>query len=142
MLARIISLKFESTTCCGILKPYLIMDAELSYLSQKLRPLGSFSFKDFYFYLLQQLITYYLDVGLFLHFYHADLRPNNIMILEKGNVKRILDQKSTKFYPQYQIASKPMRSASFYFKFTEGTKRDAQHNLLRNMLEKENFKPI
>ena len=91
MLVRIISFKFESATCYDILKPYLIVDAELSHLSWKPRPLGSFSLKNFHSYLLQQSTTYYLNIRLSLYFYYANLGPNNIMVLEESNVKDILN---------------------------------------------------
>ena len=139
-LASITSLKFESATCRGVLEPYLTVDAESSYPSWKPRPLGPFSLEDLNSYLFQQS-TCYPEVELPLYFYHADLGPSNIMVSEEGNVEGILDWESAGFYPRYWIVSKPMRSAGFYLKSTEGTKREAWRDLLRSMLMKEGFEP-
>lgn len=140
-LAGITSLKFESATRRGVLEPYLTVDAELSHPSWKPRPLGPFSLEDFNSYLLRQSTTCYPDVGLSFHFYHADLGPSNIMVSKEGNVEGILDWESAGFYPQYWIASRPMRSAGFYLKSTEATKREAWRHLLISMLKKEGFEP-
>ena len=82
-------LKFGSATRHGILKSYLTMDTRLSHLSWKPRSLDSFFIKDFNFYHLQQLTTCYPNIGLSLHFYYANLEPNNIIVSEKGNLKEI-----------------------------------------------------
>lgn len=125
MVARITSLKFENTNCCGVLKPYLTVDAKLSYPSWKPRLLGPFSLKDFHSYFLRQSTTCYPNVGLSLHFYYPDLGPSNIMVLEEGNVEEILDWEFAWFYLQYKIALKLMRNADFYLKSTEEIKREA-----------------
>ena len=141
-LARITSLKFESATHRGVLEPYLTVDAEPSHPSWKPRPLGPFSLEDFKSYLLRQSTTFYPDVGLPLHFYHADLGPTNIIVSEEGNVEGILDWESAGFYPRYWIVLKPMRSAGFYLKSTEGTRREVWRDLLKSMLKKEGFEPV
>ena len=140
-LASITSLRLESATGHGVLEPYLTVDAEPSHPSWKPRPLGPFSLEDFISYLFQQSTTYYLEVKLPLHFYHADLGPSDIMVSEEGNVEGILDWESAGFYPRYWIILKPMRSAGFYLKSAEGTKREAWRDLLRHMLMKEGFEP-
>lgn len=139
-LAEVTSLTFESATHCGVLEPFLEEDAEPSHPSWKPRPLGPLSLEDLSSYLLQQSNTYCPDVGLSLHFYHADLGPSNIMVSEEGNLEGIIDWESAGFYPRCWIASKPMISAGFYLNPTE-TKRGAWRDLLGSMLKKEGFEP-
>ena len=138
-LAEITSLTFESATGRGVLEPFLTVDAEPSHPSWKPRPLGPFSLEDFNSYVSRQSTTPCTDIGLSLHFYHADLGPGNIIVSEDGNVEGILDWESAGFYPRYWIASKPMLSAGFYLNSTEGTKREAWRDLLGVMLKKEGF---
>ncbi|KAK0507414.1 hypothetical protein JMJ35_010452 [Cladonia borealis] len=138
-LASITSLRFESATHRGVLEPYLTVDAEPSHPSWKPIPLGPFSLEGFKSYLFQQPSTHYPEVGFPFHFYHADLGPSNIMVLEDGNVEGILDWESAGFYPRYWIVSKVMRSAGFYLESTEKTERVAWRDLLGSMLIKEGF---
>jgi hypothetical protein len=140
-LAGITSVIFGSATRCGVLEPFLALAAEPSHPSWKPRPLGPFSLTDFTSYLSRQSTTYCLDIGPYLHFYHADLGPGNIMVSEGGNVEGILDWESAGFYPRFWIASKPLLSAGFYLNSTEGTKREAWRDLLGSMLKKEGFEP-
>ena len=115
------------------------MAAEPSHPSWKPKPLGPFSLEVFNSYLSRQSTTHCLDIGLSLHFYHADLGPGNIILSEEGKVEGILDWESAGFYPRCWIASKPMLSAGFYLNSTEGTKREAWRDLLGGMLKKEGF---
>lgn len=140
-LARITSRTFRSATRRGVLEPFLTAAAEPSHPSWKPRPLGPFPLKDFNSYLSQQSITYCPDIGLSLHFYHADLGPGNIMVSEKGNLEGILDWESAGFYPRCWIALKPMLSAGFYLNSSEGTQREAWRDLLGSMLKKQGFEP-
>ncbi len=142
-LAGITSLTFESATHRGVLDQFLTVDAEDSHPSWKPRPVGPLSLEDFNSYLLQQSTTHCPDIGHSLHFYHADLGPNNIMVSEEGNVEGILELESAGFYPRCWIASKPMLSAGFYLSPMEGTKRMrlAWRDLLGTMLKKEGFEP-
>ena len=140
-LAKITSHSFESATGRGVVEPFLTVDPEPSHPSWKPIPLGPFSLEDFDSYLLRQSIRDCPDIGLSLHFYHADLGPGNIMVSEEGNVAGIIDWESAGFYPRCWIASKPMLSAGFYLNSTEGSKREARRDLLGSMLKKEGFEP-
>ena len=140
-LATITSLEFESATGHGVLEPFLTLPAEPSHPSWKPRPLGPLSLTDFTTYLSHRSAANRLDIGPYLHFYHADLGPSNIMVSEEGNVEGILDWESAGFYPRFWIASKPLLSAGFYLKSMEGTKREAWCDLLGSMLKKEGYEP-
>lgn len=140
-LAAITSLTFESATGRGVLEPFLTVPAESSHPSWKPRPLGPLSLTDFTAYLSHRSAPHCLDIGPYLHFYHADLGPGNIMVSEEGKVEGILDWESAGFYPRFWITSKPRLSAGFYLNSTEGMKREAWRDLLGSMLKKEGYEP-
>ena len=75
------------------------------------RPLGPFSLRDFNDHVLQYSIIPRPGVGSFLHFYHADLGPRNIMVWGDGDVLGILDWESAGFYPRGWVVLKPLLSA-------------------------------
>ncbi|CAG9946372.1 unnamed protein product [Clonostachys rosea f. rosea IK726] len=40
------------------------------------------------------------------HFYHADLGPTNVMVMQDGTVSGIIDWESAAYYPQFWVATK------------------------------------
>ena len=52
-------------------------------------------------------------IGKKFHFYHADLGPTNILILDDGTVTAILDWESAGVYSKFWIPLKPYRSGGF-----------------------------
>ena len=138
-LAEVTSIAFESATHRGVLEPFFTLPAEPSHPSWKPRPLGPLLLSDFTIHLSRQSTTQRVNIGSYLHFYHADLGPGNVIISNEGHVEGIIDWESAGFYPRFWIATKPKLSAGFFLKSDEGTKRGEWRDLLGRMLKCEGF---
>ena len=116
--------------------------ADPSHPSWKPRLLGPLPLATFTTYLSNWLSQPCLDIGLPLHFYHADLGPDNIVVSDNGHIKAILDWESAGFYPKFWIASKLVVSLAFNLNPTEETKKGAWRELLGSMLKKQGYEPV
>jgi thiamine kinase-like enzyme len=106
-LAAITSLTLESATRRGVLEPFSTLPAEPSHPSWKPRPLAPLSLTDFTTYLSHGSTPTCLNIGPYLHFYHVDLDPGNIMVSEEGNVEGVLDWEFAGFLSEILDGIKP-----------------------------------
>lgn len=136
-LASISSCKFETATGHAIVEPFLHSTADVSHPSWIPRPIGPFSSKSLASHLSAVAPESDLDIGSLFYFYHADLGPTNIMVLN-GTIVGILDWESAAYYPEFWIATKPRLSAGFYLQ-QDRTDRKAWSYILSNMLEANGF---
>jgi hypothetical protein len=90
-LAAVTSLAFKSATSRGVLEPFLMALADPSHPSWKPRLLGPLPLATFTTYLSNWSSQPCLDIGLPLHFYYANLGPDNIVVSNDGHIKAILD---------------------------------------------------
>ncbi|GFF76812.1 hypothetical protein IFM62136_09413 [Aspergillus lentulus] len=112
-LAEATSEKLQSATGCGVLEPFLTVDAEASHPSWKPRPLGPFSRIEAEKYFLRISTMPLPPIGDRFYFYHADLGPTNILLSDDGTIEAILDWESAGYYPKFWIPLKPYRSGGF-----------------------------
>ncbi|KAH7333354.1 hypothetical protein BKA65DRAFT_564556 [Rhexocercosporidium sp. MPI-PUGE-AT-0058] len=101
------------------------------------RPIGPFSSKALASHLSAVAPESDLDVGSLFYFYHADLGPTNIMVVN-GTMVGILDWESAAYYPKFWIATKPRLSAGFYLQ-KDRTDQKAWSCILSKMLEADEF---
>jgi len=136
-LASFSSCRFESATGHAVVEPFLHSTADMSHPSWVPRPVGPFSYEGLASHLSAVEPEYNLDVGSLFYFYHADLGPTNIIILN-GIIVGILDWESAAYYPKFWIATKPRLSAGFYLQ-KDRTDRKAWSCILSKMLEADGF---
>jgi len=136
-LASISTSRFETATGCAVVEPFLNDIADASRPSWIPRPIGPFSSESFASHLATVAPGSCLDVGDLFYFYHADLGPTNIMVLE-STVIGILDWESAAYYPKFWIATKPRLSAGFYLQ-KDRTDQKAWSNILGDVLEAGGF---
>lgn len=132
-LAQVTSENLQSATGCGILEPFLTVDAKPSHPSWKPRPLGplSRSATERYF---KKLSTQPIPtIGEKFYFYHADLSPTNILISDNGTITAILDWESAGFYPKFWIPLKPYRSGGFNLDAPDNSRYDWTNLLELNL---------
>jgi len=123
---------FESATGRAVVEPFLNSTANASHPSWVPRSLGPFSSKDLASHLSAVAPGSDLDTGSTFYFYHADLGPTNIMVLD-NSISGILDWESAAYYPRFWIATKPRLSAGFYLQ-KDRTYPKAWSNMLADML--------
>jgi hypothetical protein len=136
-LASISSTRFESATGHAVVEPFLNSTADVCHPSWIPRPIGPFSSKALASHLSAVAPESGLDVGSLFYFYHADLGPTNIMVLDSA-ITGILDWESAAYYPRFWIATKPRLSAGFYLQ-KDRTDQKAWSNILGEMLEVDGF---
>ncbi|KAI9743915.1 MAG: hypothetical protein M1818_002649 [Claussenomyces sp. TS43310] len=136
-LASISSCRFESAAGRAVVEPFLHSMADVSHPSWIPRPIGPFSSTALAFHLSAVAPECDLDVGSLFYFYHADLGPTNIIVLD-STVVGILDWESAAYYPKFWIATKARLSAGFYLQ-NDRTDRKAWSCILGQMLEANGF---
>ncbi|KAH9221682.1 hypothetical protein DL95DRAFT_355778 [Leptodontidium sp. 2 PMI_412] len=136
-LASISASRFETATGHAVIEPFLDGIADASHPSWIPRPIGPFSSESLASHLSTIAPGSRLDVGDLFYFYHADLGPTNIMVLE-GTITGILDWESAAYYPKFWIATKPRLSAGFYLQ-KDRNDRKAWSNMLSDILKASGF---
>ncbi|KAF2175516.1 hypothetical protein K469DRAFT_680019 [Zopfia rhizophila CBS 207.26] len=119
----------QTATGCGITDGLLMTPSrkdEPSWKRRTLTPLDLASAEDY-------LSPLYL--GNAFYYYHADLCPSNILVLD-GKVSGILDWEHAAFYPRFWIATKPHFSYGFAL---EGEDTWAWTKLLSQALTERGF---
>ncbi|KAL4933284.1 uncharacterized protein BDV17DRAFT_286960 [Aspergillus undulatus] len=96
-LANITSNRLQSATGWGVLEPYLSAEAHSSHPSWKPQLLGPMSTDTFERYLQRISKSKSPPATDKFHYYHADLGPTNILILEEGKINAVLDWESAGF---------------------------------------------
>ncbi|KAJ2904551.1 hypothetical protein MKZ38_007750 [Zalerion maritima] len=115
ILASNTSSQFETVTGCGVYEARLRESAHPSHPTWLPRTLGPYSLEDIRAHMANISTERPPDIDLPFHFYHADLRPTNIMISEDGNrVTGIIDWESAAYYPQFWVATKPVYAGAFW----------------------------
>ena len=106
MLATVTSDSLQTATSCGVTDGLLMSPLHKDEPSWKRRTLGPLSLIDTKNYISP------VGLGNALYYYHADLCPLNIFVLE-GEVSGMLDWEHAAFYPRFWIATKPHFSYGF-----------------------------
>lgn len=136
-LASILSSSFETGTGHAIDEPFLKDLDDASHPSWIPRLIGPFSSEGLASHLPSVAPGSRLDVGDKSYYYHADLGPTNVVVLE-GTITGILDWESAAYYPKFWIATKSRLSAGFCLQ-KDRTDRKAWSNMLGDLLEASGF---
>ncbi|KAB8219218.1 hypothetical protein BDV33DRAFT_174267 [Aspergillus novoparasiticus] len=139
-LAEATSENLQSATGCGVLEPFLTVDAEASHPSWKRQSLGPLSRTVAERYLRKISTQLCPPVGERFHFYHADLSPTNILLSGDSSIEAILDWESAGFYPKFWIPLKPYRSGGFNLDIPGDSRYDWTDLFVSNLSD-EGFTP-
>ncbi|KAK2623871.1 hypothetical protein QTJ16_006505 [Diplocarpon rosae] len=136
-LALMSAPRVETATGQAIAEPFFNSIADASHPSWLPRLMGPFSSESLASHLSTIAPGSRLEVGDHFYFYHADLGPTNIMVLDSA-VTGIIDWESAAYYPKFWIATKPRLSAGFYLQ-KDKTDHKAWSKMLGDALEAGGF---
>lgn len=139
-LALNTSPSFQTINGCGVREPWLQDRPPKEHPIWLPRLLGPMSAEDMYTNMMKISKEAPPAVSSVFHFYHADLGPKNIMVLEDGKVSGIIDWESAAYYPHFWIATKTSLGA---FKLEcETDNRQLWGQLLGQALERHGYKRL
>ncbi|CAH0017214.1 unnamed protein product [Clonostachys rhizophaga] len=97
---------FQTINGYGVREPWLQDKPPTQHPLWLPRLLGPLSVQEMQAYMIKISKEPPPSVSLLFHFYHADLGPKNIIVLEDGKVSGIIDWESAAYYPRFWVATK------------------------------------
>jgi Ser/Thr protein kinase RdoA (MazF antagonist) len=98
--------RFQTISGYGIREPWLQGKAYASHPTWLPRLLGPFSLEEMRANMERISTEPPPAIDPVFHFYHADLGPTNVMVMQDGTVSGIIDWESAAYYPQFWVATK------------------------------------
>jgi len=136
ILAANISTRLETVTGLPVSNErWLMDDTPESHLTWHPRFLGPLSQEALRAYLTNISTVRPPDIDPEFYFYHADLGPTNIMVLDDGRLSGIIDWESAAYYPRFWLATKPLITWAFSLDCEKGEDSRLWAKLLSQGLE-------